>query len=203
MNGLRHTLPQRRKVKFPTLTNLYTHTSIKKRIFVKIIQQTKHINTIVFLIVYFILIKNLIKALVYILSFLVLVSTNGLTINQHFCSGQLVKAALFYKAEKCKHEVKPMTCCEKKAAAKNLAHCNLNKTKKCCDEKVVIVKVDNEAQPLYVDFQLNTPIFIAIIPIQNLMFQSSLEFFTPPYFNYKPPLILEDELEILGGAFLC
>jgi hypothetical protein len=134
---------------------------------------------------------------------LILVSTNGLTIHQHFCSGQLVKAALFFKAEKCKHETKPMTCCEKKAAAKNLIHCGLNKPKKCCDEKVVIVKVDNEVQPLYIDFQPTFPVFIAIMPFQNLIFRSSLEFSMPSYFNYKPPMIAEDDIEILGGAFLC
>jgi hypothetical protein len=134
---------------------------------------------------------------------LILVSTNGLTIHQHFCSGELVNAALFFKAEKCKHEVKPMTCCEKKAATKNLAHCDLNKTKKCCDEKVVMVKVDDEAKPLFIDFQIVMPVFIAILPIQNLRFQDTLEFSIPPYFNYKPPLIVEDDLEVLGGAFLC
>jgi hypothetical protein len=134
---------------------------------------------------------------------LILVSTNGLTIHQHFCSGQLVKAALFFKAEKCKHETKPMTCCEKKAATNNLTSCGLNKSEKCCDEKVVIVKVDDEAQPFYVNFQQKLPVFVAIIPIQNLIFQSSLEFFTPHYFNYKPPLIVEDDIEVLGGAFLC
>ena len=96
-----------------------------------------------------------------------------------------------------------MTCCEKKAAAKNLAHCGLNKSKKCCDEKVVIVKVDDEAKPLFIDFQIVVPIFIAIIPIQYVKFQNTLEFSTPQYFNYKPPLIVEDDIEVLGGAFLC
>jgi hypothetical protein len=126
-----------------------------------------------------------------------------LTIHQHFCSGELVNATLFFKVEPCKHEIKPMTCCEKKAAAKNLAHCDLNKTKKCCDEKIVIVKVDDEIQPLFVDFQTVVPVFIAILPFQILKFQRTLEFSTPQYFNYKPPLIVEDDLEVLGGAFLC
>jgi hypothetical protein len=147
--------------------------------------------------------NNHIKILVYILSLLILVSTNGLTINQHFCSGELVKVALFFKAKKCTHEVKPMTCCEKKAAKMSLTSCESNKTKKCCDEKIVIVKVDDEVQPLFVDFRLNLPTFIAVIPIQNLGFQSSLEFSDPPYFDYKPPLIVEDDIEVLGGAFLC
>lgn len=97
-----------------------------------------------------------------------------------------------------------MTCCEKKAAAKKLAHCGLNKQKKCCDEKVVIVKVDDEAQPLFVDFQKILPVFIAIISTQNyLKFQNTLEFPVTHYFNYKPPLIVEDDIEVLGGAFLC
>lgn len=132
-----------------------------------------------------------------------MVSTNGLTINQHFCAGELVEAALFFKAKKCEHTAVEMTCCEKKAALKNLESCGINKTKKCCDEKAVVVKVDDEAQPLFVDFQELMPVFVAIIPIQYLQFQSILEFPTPQYFNYKPPLIVEDDIEVLGGAFLC
>ena len=132
-----------------------------------------------------------------------MVSTNGLTISQHFCSGELVKAAIFYKADKCKHEVIEMTCCEKRAAEKNLVSCGLNKTKKCCDEKTVFVQIDDEAETLFVDFQEISPVFVAIIPIQNLQFHKILPYFTLKYINYKPPLIVEDDIEVLIGAFLC
>lgn len=130
-----------------------------------------------------------------------MVSTNGLTINQHFCSGELIEAALFSKAKKCEHEAR--TCCENKAAKNNLKNCGLNKTKKCCDEKVVMVKVDDEAQPLFADYQQIVPTFFAIIPIQYLRLQSNLEFPLPQYCNYKPPLIVEEDMEVLIQSFLC
>ncbi|MFK7946897.1 MAG: hypothetical protein AB8G11_04855 [Saprospiraceae bacterium] len=134
---------------------------------------------------------------------MILVSTNGLTISQHFCSGELVKSAILYKVEKCEHEVIEMTCCEKRAAEKKLATCGLNKTKSCCDDKVVFVQVDEEAQTLFVDFQQVLPIFVATIPIENLQFQEILPYFSPKYFNYKPPLIVEDDIEVLFETFLC
>ena len=137
------------------------------------------------------------------MSLLTLISTNGLPISQHFCSGELVKAGILYKVEKCNHEVKEMTCCEKRAAEQNLTTCSLNKAKDCCDDKTVFVQIDEEAQILFVDIQKILPVFIATIPIQNLQFREILPYSSPEYFNYKPPLILEDDIEVLVEAFLC
>ena len=135
---------------------------------------------------------------------MILVSTNGLTISQHFCSGELINTAVFYKADQCNDcKVVEMTCCEKRAAERNLASCGNNKTKKCCDDKAIFIQVDDEVQTLFVDFQSFVPVFTAVTPIQNIQFQEILPYFTPKYVNYKPPLIVEDDIEVLVESFLC
>ncbi len=130
-------------------------------------------------------------------------SSNGLTINQHFCAGELMAAALFFKAEPCEHQSVPMTCCERKAAAQNLKTCSANKTKKCCDEKVIIVKVQDEGRVLWLCFQSIMPTFVAIMPIAFLFPKTNTLFFTPKYTYYKPPLLYEKEIAILYQVFLC
>lgn len=124
-------------------------------------------------------------------------------ISQHLCCGEVVKASILYKVEKCQQEAVEMTCCQKRAAERNLATCGLNKTKSCCDYKVLFLQVDDEAETLFIDFQDILPVFKAFIPIQNIQFQEILPYFSPKYFNYKPPLIVEDDIEVLVEAFLC
>jgi hypothetical protein len=132
-----------------------------------------------------------------------LISTNGLVINQHFCSGKLVEANLFFNAKPCKKAIVETTCCEKKAAAKNLETCGLNKTKKCCDDKVVLVQVDEESQTQVIDFSNLAIAFVAIIPTHLFNFNLEISTFQSKYKNYKPPLIVIEDVAVAFQIFRC
>lgn len=132
-----------------------------------------------------------------------MISTNGLVINQHFCSGELVEANLFFDSKPCEKEIIETTCCQKKVAAKNLETCGANKTKKCCDDKVVVVKVDEESQTQSVDFTKIAIVFTAIIPTHLFNFNIEIPAFQSKYQNYKPPLIVIEDIAVAFQIFRC
>ena len=124
-------------------------------------------------------------------------------INQHFCSGDLVEANLFFKVKHCEKEAITRTCCQKKAAAKNLEKCGLNKTKKCCNDKVVLIQVDDESQTQVVDFTNLAIVFTAIIPTHLFNFKLEIPTFQSKYKNYKPPLIVIEDVAVTFQIFRC
>ncbi len=131
-----------------------------------------------------------------------MISTNGLVINQHFCSGKLVEANLFFSTV-CEHEMIKTTCCQKKAAAKNLATCGSNKTKKCCDNKTVVVKVDEESQTQRVDFTSSLIAYVAIIPTHLFNLNLGISSFQSKYQTYKPPIPTQKDIAVLFQIFRC
>jgi hypothetical protein len=125
-----------------------------------------------------------------------------LTISHHFCSGELVNSSIIYKASNCGHEAVKLSCCEQHKE-KEGNDCAINQTKGCCDYQVSFVKVENESQQDIVAFKKNLPLFITVVPIQYLNIEENSTHFSPKYFNYKPPLLAEDNIEVLLESFLC
>ena len=119
------------------------------------------------------------------LSFLLLLSTTGFTINKHFCGGHMV-AVQFFSTEE------PESCCD---GMDNMpAGCCHNETDYYqLDETFNLAKVSFEIAPNFVFT------FIKHIVLNDLF--TSTDTYKAKYLHYKPPLI-ELDIPVLIQSFL-
>ncbi len=135
-----------------------------------------------------------------ILALLVITSSTGFVINQHYCQGELKGTAIVVKAKTC-HDRSVES--EQEAHMANMpANCPMHASKKsssceekkdCCNDETEYVKLDIDQEISSFKLpKISSPVFIAI-----LVFCYSLDYDGPElspvhYLNYKPPLIVCD-----------
>lgn len=135
------------------------------------------------------------------LSALIFVSSTGFVLNKHYCQNTLKSKALFVKAESCKHQdaVKP---------------CPIHGTmpidrqddpeKDCCKDKSEFLKNDDQFANKVTDTELIQNFLSAgvLCVILNIDLPS-IDKQTLHYLNYKPPLIVCDDMPVSLQTFLC
>lgn len=132
-----------------------------------------------------------------------LTSSVGLSIDMHYCQGNLKSLVLFGKAKSCHETKETKTCHHKKMASSNKQDKNINKTPKdnCChNENITISKTNLDLQhPQFNSFTNVQLKFIASYLVcflnndQNNNLQSH-------YSQYIPPLPHND-VQILYQVF--
>ena len=138
----------------------------------------------------------IIRFLHIILAVFLFVSTTGLAINSHFCTGKYKYSALF---------VEPTNCCAKVQGhypSEDSCQDEVNQTP-CCQNKASFFKsnhnqnfTDNSVQ------EVEFPTFKIIPSPINLLTTTKYQWLDIDYLNYKPPLISKD-VSILFQIFLC
>lgn len=117
------------------------------------------------------------------LAFLLLLGSLSLTVNRHFCMGELKSVALFVEAEACAHAAAPVCPMHAKTDTDN----------NCCDDEHELVEADDDRQlidapslPLTYS-QLSLPGLLPCKPAVHPRSrkESSLE-------NYRPPPLVVD-----------
>ncbi len=117
------------------------------------------------------------------LSFLMLVGSVGVTVNRHFCRGELKSVAVFAEVEAC-HQEATEPVCPLHAAAK----------KGCCNDEHEFVKSDIDKQLVDATDLPTPPAFTPLLlkpltppPAQHLRPRP-----TETYLHYRPPPLLID-----------
>ena len=143
------------------------------------------------------------------LASLIFFSSMGITVHKHFCHNELKTVQLYGKAKSCKEVKKkerfPKLCCIGKIATHSTETCPLNTENepcKHCEDVVEFLVLDDIIElPNYL-FQVNE--FKVYTPILVLEFaRLQLNYPTPIYQNYKPPLPFKQDFSILYQTFLC
>jgi len=98
----------------------------------------------------------LLRLLHIFLASLVLLGSAGVTVNRHFCMGELKSVAIFGEAEKC-HKDQAKKQCPFHPAPKEEVE---GKKKGCCDDEHELVQIDDQEQTV-VDAM---PAIVAVIP---------------------------------------
>ena len=132
----------------------------------------------------------------------VFVASTGLTLNGHYCKGELKSLKLMAKADNC--HVLSVASCHKSVAEEEKPGCkHLLPIKDCCENFSEITKADSDlVNPTFVDLDVDKPAsqFAFASTLQKRSFgQISND---NPYLNYKPPLILRD-ITVSCQVFLC
>ena len=119
------------------------------------------------------------------MAFLVMLSTVSVTIEKHYCGGDLIDVGVFEEAEKCSMEM----------TAKSVV-------KSCCEDVVDIVEGQDELKiTLFEDLDLKQQEFIIaylitfVDPFENLPEQ------IVPFKHYNPPKLFKD-IHVLDEVFL-
>lgn len=131
-------------------------------------------------------------------------ATVGLSMDMHFCNGQLKNVNLLGDAQNCHDAVKTTSHCAKMQMDSQLESCTQPgvKSDNCCDNKTISVELEED----FVQSSINSVSFeqsaiilayaLTLLDVQS----NALEII--PYQNYKPPL-LDREIPLLLQSFLC
>ncbi len=141
------------------------------------------------------------KHITLLLAFLMFFTSTGLSLDMHYCQGQLKSISFIGKAKSC-HE-KESHCKKHKASCQSLnQNTKESSDNSCCNNKTVTVQLDVE----YIDAQaptidLNSFQFLVaytnVFVVKNNIYSTS----TIPFQNYKPPLLTRD-IPVLIQSFL-
>lgn len=140
------------------------------------------------------------KLLNIILAFLVITSSTGFVINQHYCQGELKGTAFMVKAKTCHDSASESE--QSLHLADMPANCPMHQTSKsssceekkgCCNDETEFVKldIDQEISSLKLP-EISIPVISAILVFSYQLNYLSPELSPVPYLNYKPPLIVCD-----------
>ena len=134
------------------------------------------------------------------LAFLILCSSLGITIDFHYCGGELQTIALFGKAETCHQKearLSKKSCCAKKAKAchfakKSTEGISKSCTKDCCKDKMVQVLLDADLPFSYsVELSDIQRLVLGFVPTVYKGFTpNKTAKFSFPY--YRPPPLYAD-----------
>lgn len=118
-----------------------------------------------------------------------LVGSVGVTVNRHYCMGELKSVAIFGEAEKCHKEQKKAHCPLHPAPKEEVE----GKKKGCCDDEHELVQVDDQEKTV-VDA---LPTIVAVLPDFPPLLLSYLAPHPRPRMNtnfeqYRPPPLLTD-----------
>lgn len=111
---------------------------------------------------------NLLRLLHTLLAILVLLGSAGVTVNRHFCMGELKSVAIFGEAEKCHKEQTKAHCPFHPAPQEETE----GKKKGCCDDESELVQIDDQEQ---------------LTPDVSPVLTAWVADFPPLLFNYLPP----------------
>lgn len=135
-----------------------------------------------------------------LLACLLLISSSGLVLSQHFCRGELKSSALFTEATPC-HVQQPQ---KRKCPHHPPAPKKQEQKKGCCDTKVDFLQLEDDqlAQDNTVP-SLQSAVLIASLQVAFGVFTPVEEDRkTTHYLNYKPPLLVCD-CPVSFQTFLC
>ena len=121
------------------------------------------------------------------MAILVVFSTLSLTVNKHFCGGNLVDASIFSEVKKCGVE----------GVAKN----KIQKKSCCKDEAEVIKGQDDLELNNHNQLSLDQVVFVQSFFASYKLLYSSLPKKIVPHKDYSPPLIVRD-IQLRDATFL-
>ncbi len=137
---------------------------------------------------------GLVQALRLILSIvlipLMLLSTTGVRLSQHWCGDELVNATIWGEAEACDHF-------NEEAAPVCPMHAHLAVKKKCCKQKSTIVEGGDEdyeiiSHVLKIKFKIISNYTWIFMPLKAVEYKLD----TDSFFNHSPPLLKEEVLTL-------
>lgn len=135
-----------------------------------------------------------------LLAGLMLISTLNLSIDMHYCNGELKSVAFFDKAQSC-HKPAQKRVCPNHPPQKEQNESAYQKN--CCQNKGFFIKADIDeqvpGQEESVENQ-NSSSFVALAPVFSQMNLKS-DAWPPVYKQYKPPLIKKD-IPVLFESYL-
>ena len=138
------------------------------------------------------------KFLHIILALLVLLSTTGFTLSEHFCQSELQAVSVFPKAEGCQSEKAPCRSTKKSCSSHDEGDCN-----GCCNNSSKYFQSDQDKQTHSFEFkQLKNPVLLATIFVVFNIQLPSFETAKVNFLTYKPPIVCDD-IQVLLQTFLC
>jgi len=132
-----------------------------------------------------------VKIAAILMTFVVLFSTMSITVNQHYCGGEIVNSALFLKADSCGMEenTSPKEGC-------NIAD------KNCCDTITKTYEGQNELETTSISsLSFNKQLLVASFIYTYVNLFESLENNIIPFKGYTPPLLISD-IQVIDQVFL-
>ncbi|WP_370391633.1 hypothetical protein [uncultured Winogradskyella sp.] len=128
------------------------------------------------------------KGLSTVLSVLVLLSTLSVTIEKHFCGGQLVDVAVFSKLDRCGGDIDDMPTSD------------TLKSSCCKDEVDVIEGIDDLNVTVFEDVEIKLQKFAVVFFISYYLHSDGVSNPIPSGY-YKPPNLVKD-IYILNETYL-
>jgi len=139
------------------------------------------------------------------LAFMMFVTSSGLSLDMHFCNQQLKSLSLFGEAKAC-HDVKDSDGKMKNCPFHQMDGASKSNglTKKdCCNNKSMqfgsVDDIANQKHEVVVNTDLLHDFLVAFVHVY--LTDSKIQFETPEYTQYKPPLITRD-IPVLVESFL-
>ena len=142
--------------------------------------------------------NSLHRGLALVMALMVLVSTSGLSIDAHFCSGKIKRINLIGKAKTCKEvAATKKSCCNKNLKAQ-LKSCSQGTHEKgCCS---------NQAINLQADLDLIKAVDSELIFQNTFLSDNKFHFIAAPkrviqstfcaYLNFKPPKLIGEKFSL-------
>ncbi|NNE26898.1 MAG: hypothetical protein HKN09_08645 [Saprospiraceae bacterium] len=132
------------------------------------------------------------------MAFMVMISTSGLSMDAHFCSGKVKRISFYTKAKTCKEvAASKKSCCSNKRSTQLNACSNGLHDKGCCSNESIRLSADFDfIKVIVADVVVQFPSAILELFSKNL----SLNFNTylnKKYLNFKPPLLQGISLSLL------
>lgn len=133
------------------------------------------------------------------LALLLLISSSGLVLSQHFCRGELKSTALFVEASSCHSKAVRKHCPHHPPAQKES-----EPKKGCCDTTTDFLQLDGEQLATDCSIpSLEAPLMLAVLRVVSDVFiLETTNSKITHYLNYKPPLLVRD-LPVSLQTFLC
>ena len=145
------------------------------------------------------------------LSFLMLFSSVGFSIDVHFCGGEIETIGFYGKADECdmmkKAEMQKQThaCCPSQKKVKT--HCSKNtkknsiSKKSCCQNETFVLQSTDDGQTSNTFDLANVDLTFVALFVYNQLFNFEGEADLNNFNHYSPPLIPQDVI-ILHQVFL-
>jgi len=127
---------------------------------------------------------------------LVLMTSVGISVDMHYCGGELKTVNFFGKAKSCHNEAAGIICPHH--AKQNLVNGekgNSVKKKNCCENKLQQFQADQALAFVDADFVENEPVLDSnfMIAFVDVFLKKSVSpQLLSPNFHYQPPIILRD-----------
>ena len=125
------------------------------------------------------------KLMAVLMTIVVFLSTMSVTLDMHYCEGNLVQTTVFHKGKGCGME-------EKNPSSEG----SLVFKKKCCEDKLTIIEAQNEIQQQLSNTSFQQQTFFVNINFDEINVFQGLVYFVPFYQQYRPPLVIKEIYKI-------